>query len=91
MNKLNHVAIIMDGNGRWGLKKKGSRNYGHIKGIEVVENIIRLSIIEKIPYLTLYTFSTDVLASEGMSLLVIYIISFFLFITTLKSDGEFFL
>ena len=59
MNKLNHVAIIMDGNGRWGLKKKGSRNYGHLKGIKTVENIIKLSLIKEIPYLTLYTFSTE--------------------------------
>jgi len=59
MNKLNHVAIIMDGNGRWGLKKRNSRDYGHIKGIETVETVIKTSIIKKIPYLTLYTFSTD--------------------------------
>ena len=59
MNKLNHVAIIMDGNGRWGLKKKNSRNYGHLKGIKTVETVIRSSIINKIPYLTLYTFSTE--------------------------------
>ena len=59
MNLLNHVAIIMDGNGRWGLKKKKSRNYGHINGIKVVENIIRLSIRKKIPHLTFYTFSTE--------------------------------
>ena len=59
MNQLNHVAIIMDGNGRWGLKKKGSRNYGHIKGIKTVETVIKSSIIQKIPYLTLYTFSTE--------------------------------
>ena len=59
MNQLNHVAIIMDGNGRWGLKKKKSRNYGHINGIKVVENIIRLSINKKIPHLTFYTFSTE--------------------------------
>ncbi len=59
MNKLNHVAIIMDGNGRWGLKKKGSRNYGHLKGIKTVESVIRNSLIKKIPYLTLYTFSTE--------------------------------
>ena len=59
MNQLNHVAIIMDGNGRWGIKKKKSRNYGHINGIKVVENIIRLSIHKKIPYLTFYTFSTE--------------------------------
>jgi len=39
MNKLNHIAIIMDGNGRWGLKKKNSRNYGHIKGIKTVKQL----------------------------------------------------
>ena len=59
MNKLNHVAIIMDGNGRWGLKKKGSRNYGHLKGINTVETVIKSSLIKEIPYLTLYTFSTE--------------------------------
>ena len=59
MNQLNHVAIIMDGNGRWGLKKKGSRNYGHLKGINTVETIIKSSLIKEIPYLTLYTFSTE--------------------------------
>ena len=59
MNQLNHVAIIMDGNGRWGLKKKRSRNYGHLKGIKTVETIIKSSLIKEIPYLTLYTFSTE--------------------------------
>ena len=59
MNNLNHVAIIMDGNGRWGLKKKKSRNYGHLKGLKSVENIIKASINKKISYLTLYTFSTE--------------------------------
>ena len=59
MNKLNHVAIIMDGNGRWGLKKKGSRNYGHLKGLKTVETVIKSSLVQKIPYLTLYTFSTE--------------------------------
>ena len=59
MNQLNHVAIIMDGNGRWGLKKKRSRNYGHLKGLKAVENVIRSSINKQIPYLTLYTFSTE--------------------------------
>ena len=59
MNQLNHVAIIMDGNGRWGLKKKKSRNFGHLKGIESVETVIKSSLIKKIPYLTLYTFSTE--------------------------------
>jgi len=59
MNELNHVAIIMDGNGRWGLKKKKSRNFGHLKGIKTVETVIKSSLIKKIPYLTLYTFSTE--------------------------------
>ena len=59
MNELNHVAIIMDGNGRWGLKKKNSRNYGHLKGLKTVESIIKSSVDKKIPFLTLYTFSTD--------------------------------
>jgi len=59
MNKLTHAAFIMDGNGRWGLKKKQSRNYGHLKGIKTVEKVLRISIKEKIPFLTLYTFSTE--------------------------------
>ena len=59
MNKLNHVAIIMDGNGRWGLKRKKSRNFGHLQGIKSVETVIKSSLIKKIPYLTLYTFSTE--------------------------------
>ena len=54
-----HVAIIMDGNGRWGIKKKKSRNYGHSKGIEVVQEIIKASITKKINYLTLFAFSTE--------------------------------
>ena len=48
MNELIHVAIIMDGNGRWGLKKRKSRNYGHLKGIKTVESIIKSSLIQKI-------------------------------------------
>ena len=59
MNQLNHVAIIMDGNGRWGLKKKKSRNFGHLKGLKAVEEEIKAAIRNKIPYLTLYTFSTE--------------------------------
>ena len=59
MNQLNHVAIIMDGNGRWGLKKRNSRNYGHLKGIKTVEKVIKCSVKQNIPYLTLYTFSTE--------------------------------
>ena len=54
-----HVAIIMDGNGRWGIKKKNSRNYGHKKGIETVEKIIDAAIKKKIKFLTLYVFSTE--------------------------------
>ena len=59
MNPLNHVAIIMDGNGRWGLKHKNSRNAGHKAGLITVENIIRETIKNKIRYLTLYAFSTE--------------------------------
>ena len=59
MNLLNHVAIIMDGNGRWGLKKKNSRNAGHKAGLLTVEKIIKSSIKQKIKYLTLYAFSTE--------------------------------
>ena len=54
-----HVAIIMDGNGRWGLKKKNSRNFGHKRGIIRVEEVINQSIKKKIKFLTLYTFSSD--------------------------------
>ena len=59
MNPLNHVAIIMDGNGRWGLKYKRSRNAGHKAGLSAVEKIIKESIKLKIKYLTLYAFSTE--------------------------------
>jgi len=59
MNPLNHVAIIMDGNGRWGLKKKNSRNAGHRAGLNTVEKIIKETIKQKIQYLTLFSFSTE--------------------------------
>ena len=59
MNPLNHVAIIMDGNGRWGLKHKNSRNAGHKAGLNTVEKIIKESIKNKIDFLTLYAFSTE--------------------------------
>ena len=59
MNPLNHVAIIMDGNGRWGLKYKNSRNAGHRAGLNTVEKIIRETIKNKISYLTLFAFSTE--------------------------------
>ncbi len=59
MNPIKHVAIIMDGNGRWGLKKKNSRNYGHRAGLLTVEKIIKETLRKKIKYLTLYAFSTE--------------------------------
>ena len=59
MNSINHVAIIMDGNGRWGIKNKKSRNLGHKAGLITVENIIQATIKKKIRYLTLYVFSTE--------------------------------
>ena len=59
MNPLNHVAIIMDGNGRWGIKYKKSRNAGHKAGLKTVQKIIKESIRQKIKFLTLYAFSTE--------------------------------
>tara|TARA_B100000780_G_C21030529_1_gene413202 strand:- start:173 stop:847 length:675 start_codon:yes stop_codon:yes gene_type:complete len=59
MNKLNHIAIIMDGNGRWGQKKKGNRNYGHLAGVKTVQKIVEASILLKIPIISLYVFSTE--------------------------------
>ena len=59
MNSPKHVAIIMDGNGRWGLKKNKSRNYGHSQGVKTVEKIIEEAVSNNIKFLTLYTFSTD--------------------------------
>ena len=59
MNPLNHVAIIMDGNGRWGLRYKKSRNAGHKEGLKTVERIIKQTIKNNIKFLTLYAFSTE--------------------------------
>ena len=59
MNPIKHVAIIMDGNGRWGIKYKGSRNSGHKAGLNTIESIIEETIKQNIPFLTLYTFSTE--------------------------------
>ena len=59
MNPLNHVAIIMDGNGRWGLKHKNSRNAGHREGLNTLEKIIKETFSHNIKYLTLYAFSTE--------------------------------
>ena len=59
MNSVKHVAIIMDGNGRWGIKHKKSRNLGHKEGLKTVEKVIKASVKNKIKYLTLYAFSTE--------------------------------
>ena len=59
MNPIQHVAIIMDGNGRWGIKNKNSRNLGHKAGLLAVEKIIQSSIKNKVQFLTLYAFSTE--------------------------------
>ena len=59
MNSIYHVAIIMDGNGRWGLKNKNSRNLGHKEGLVAVERIIKQSLKNQIKYLTLFAFSTE--------------------------------
>ena len=59
MNPLKHVAIIMDGNGRWGLRYKNSRNAGHKAGLNTVEKIIKETVKNKIKFLTLYAFSTE--------------------------------
>jgi undecaprenyl diphosphate synthase len=59
MNNLNHIAFIMDGNGRWGIKKKGSRNFGHLEGVKTVQKIVEASIFFKIPVITFYVFSSE--------------------------------
>jgi undecaprenyl diphosphate synthase len=59
MNPVNHVAIILDGNGRWGMKHKKSRNAGHREGLNTVDRIINQCIHHKIEALTLYTFSSE--------------------------------
>jgi len=59
MNKLNHVAFIMDGNGRWGRKMGKGRNFGHLKGVETVKNIVKSSIKLNIPIITFYVFSSE--------------------------------
>ena len=59
MNKLNHVAFIMDGNGRWGKKRGKGRNFGHLKGVETVRTIVKTSIKLNIPIITFYVFSSE--------------------------------
>ena len=59
MNRLNHVAFIMDGNGRWGKKIGKGRNFGHLKGVETVKKIVKTSIKLNIPFITFYVFSSE--------------------------------
>ena len=59
MNVLNHIAFIMDGNGRWGKKKNKGRNFGHLKGLDTVKKIVNFSIKLKIPIITFYVFSSE--------------------------------
>ena len=59
MNNLNHIAFIMDGNGRWGLKKKKNRNFGHFAGVQTVKKIVESVIQFKVPIITFYVFSTE--------------------------------
>ena len=59
MNKLNHVAFIMDGNGRWGKKRNKGRNFGHLKGVETVKKIVKYSIKQNIPIISFYVFSSE--------------------------------
>jgi len=59
MNKLSHIAFIMDGNGRWGKKKNKGRNFGHLKGVETVKKIVKASIKLNVPIVTFYVFSSE--------------------------------
>ena len=59
MNHLNHIAFIMDGNGRWGQKKGKGRNFGHLKGVETVKKIVKSSIKLNVSILTFYVFSSE--------------------------------
>ena len=59
MIPIKHMAIIMDGNGRWGLKHKNSRNLGHKEGLKTVEMVMKYCVKKKIKFLTLYAFSTE--------------------------------
>ena len=59
MNELNHIAFIMDGNGRWGKQRKRNRNFGHLKGVDTIKKIIRGSIKLNIPIVSFYVFSTE--------------------------------
>tara|TARA_B100000941_G_scaffold273909_1_gene234604 strand:+ start:1613 stop:2281 length:669 start_codon:yes stop_codon:yes gene_type:complete len=59
MNKLNHIAFIMDGNGRWGKKRSKGRNFGHLKGVDTVKKIVNGALKLNVPILTFYVFSSE--------------------------------
>ena len=59
MNSLSHIAIIMDGNGRWAEQRKKPRNFGHKKGLDNIKPIIEFCKKNMISFLTLYVFSLD--------------------------------
>tara|TARA_B110000971_G_scaffold95293_1_gene98028 strand:+ start:147 stop:821 length:675 start_codon:yes stop_codon:yes gene_type:complete len=59
MNNLNHIAFIMDGNGRWGIKKKKNRNYGHLEGVKTVQKIVEASVFFNVPVVSFYVFSSE--------------------------------
>ena len=59
MNKIIHIAFIMDGNGRWGKKRNKGRNFGHVKGLETVKKIVQDSLNLRIPIITFYVFSSE--------------------------------
>ena len=64
MNPIKHVAIIMDGNGRWALKRRKARNYGHQQGLKTIEKIVNYSIKKNISYFNLQKTSTAVFVSK---------------------------
>jgi len=59
MNSLSHVAIIMDGNGRWAKKNNKPRNLGHLEGTKNIQPIVKYCLKNNIPYLTLFAFSYE--------------------------------
>ena len=59
MNILNHIAFIMDGNGRWGLKKKRNRNFGHLEGVKTLQNTVEAALFFKVPIISFYVFSSE--------------------------------
>lgn len=59
MSQIKHVAIIMDGNGRWAQLRGRPRTYGHVKGVRVAKKIITHAANLELPHLTLYAFSSE--------------------------------